>query len=329
MLRKGLPHLALGRWPTRIHRLEGLGRAIGMPELWIKRDDESAPEYGGNKVRKLEHVLAAVREAGLKRVLTFGGTGSNHALATAIHARRFGIAVDAILVPQPVTELVARSLNALSATGAEMHFAPSFALAPVMAGALYLRRALSGDRPALIPPGASSPLGTVGYVSAAFELKGQIERGECPTPEMIILPLGSGGTVAGLALGLKLAGLTTRLMAVRVVDRYVGNTYIVSALANATAALLKRSGAPLGSVKLHDRDIQVIHEQFGGAYGRPTPAGRHAVARMLEHEGITLETTYTGKTLAALMARSASLKGRTVLFWNTYNSSSTPPAQIP
>jgi len=117
-LRDRLPHLALGQFPTRAHRLEGL--TPPSVELWVKRDDESGSLYGGNKVRKLEWIVAEAKQRGARRLATMGGIGSHHVLATAIYGRQQGMEVEAVLFPQPLTEHVREQMLADVASGASL-----------------------------------------------------------------------------------------------------------------------------------------------------------------------------------------------------------------
>jgi D-cysteine desulfhydrase len=166
--------------------------------------------------------------------------------------------------------------------------------------------------------------GALGYVDAAVELMRQMAAGELPPPDVVYLALGSCGTAAGLWLGLAAGGLQTRVVGVRVVDRLVSNRRVTARLARATAGLLHRAGAAPPAPR--DETLSVEHGWFGGLYGRPTPAAEAAVADAARG-GLTLETTYTGKAFAALLAdaRAGRLDGRRVLFWNTFSSADLRP----
>jgi 1-aminocyclopropane-1-carboxylate deaminase/D-cysteine desulfhydrase-like pyridoxal-dependent ACC family enzyme len=308
-----LPWLALGQFPTRVCAAPRLGADLGL-DLWVKRDDESGLGYGGNKVRKLEPCLAEALAHGARRVLTVGGLGSNQVVATAYYARHLGLACDAVLLPQPDTPLLRANLRAALTLGARLH--PVRRLGDVPAAVAGLLAAVSRDL-YVLGPGSSSPLGTVGYVAAALELEEQVARGECPEPGTIFVPLGSGGTAAGLLLGLAQTRLRTRLKAVRVVHAALAGAPATWLLAWRTARLLASFGAELQPVE--PARLEVVGGFLGAGYGAPTSAGCAAVARATDREGLRLETTYTGKTLAALVARSSGLRGP-VLLWNTFNS---------
>ncbi len=127
-LRGRLPRVPLTRLPTRVHRLERLTREVGGTELWIKRDDESGRLYGGNKPRKLEFVLGDALAQRRRAVLTFGGIGTHHGLATAICARSVGLRTILLMVTQPVTAHVRECLLLDRAAGAELHYRPNVPL---------------------------------------------------------------------------------------------------------------------------------------------------------------------------------------------------------
>ena len=182
---------------------DGLPTAVEQVDdgLWVQRDDRTASVYGGNKVRKLEFVLPVARRRG-GPVLTAGGIGSHHVLAAAVYARRAGLEAEAVVYPQRVTPDVRRTQAALAALdGVRVTRCPHrYAMPAVLAARLA---ALAPRRPYLLWPGASTPLGTLGYVSAGLELVAGFEG---PEPDAVVAPLGSGGTTVGLALGLALAG---------------------------------------------------------------------------------------------------------------------------
>ena len=239
-LKDRLPHTPIGSFPTPVARLEGLSRETGASGLFVKCDDESGRIYGGNKVRKLEFLLADAVRQKAARVITTGAAGSNHALATAVYAKAAGLKATLVLFDQPTSSLVRNNLLMDAYCGADMVFEETFGkLAARFPEIVKSYEALDGHVPYVIPAGGSSPLGAVGYVNAAFELKGQIDRGTLPEPEAIFLPLGTMGTAAGLMLGLKAAGLGSRVVAVRVVPPVVANSGKLAALFDETLTLLR------------------------------------------------------------------------------------------
>jgi D-cysteine desulfhydrase len=314
-----LPRVALVDEPTPVAPLARLGNARGVRDLWIKRDDRTSAVYGGNKPRKLEWLLGAARAAQARGVITFGGIGTHHGLATAACARAVGMRTVLVLIPQPVTPHVRHCLLTDHALGAELHLASGVADV-VRRGLVLLARARwQGEPLAVIPTGGSSALGTIGYVDAALELAEQVAAGAMPEPDAIFVPLGSGGTVAGLVLGLRLAGLRTRVVGVLVTDILPPSPRRLRALARATARRLAPEVTP---PPLALDDFAIDRDFVGPAYGAPTEAAEAARALARELEDVALETTYTGKCLAALLARAAEppWRDRTLLFWNTFSS---------
>ncbi|MBW2276094.1 MAG: pyridoxal-phosphate dependent enzyme [Deltaproteobacteria bacterium] len=311
-VRLGLPHVNLGEWPTAIERIE-LPDIPG--EIWVKREDQTSPIYGGNKVRKLELLLAGSSGP----VITIGAAGSHHVLATALHARALGRDCIAVLVPQTLTDH-ARTVRALNleacAEVVRLDRVPqSLAHEGRSVASIVLELARSRSAATIVPLGGSSPTGILGYVNAGLEIAGQVAAGDCPRPDAIYTALGTGGTAAGLALGLALAGLETEIVAVRVASRLVGNDRYLSLLAQRTHRLLQRQGYRGPMPPLH---VRVVHDAIGKGYGRPTPAGARAVG-LAATVGLPCETTYTGKTLAVMLSEIAADSGRAVrMFLDTY-----------
>jgi len=268
---RGFPHVGLGVQATPVEPL----RVLGLDFL-VKRDDLC----GGNKPRSLEFLLAGRPE----RVITFSTLSAHHAYATALHARALGGSCDAVIVrrgrPSPLLALLPRLAHRVVETGG----APG-----AMAAALALWR----PGTLLIPPGGMSPRGALGYLVAALELPS--------VPSRIYVPLGTGTTVSGLLAGLLLREAVTEVVAVRVADRIAGWKPLVWQRAFRAVALLRRFDPSVprppgpGGVRL-----RVVAAR--GRYGEPTPEALAAVAAA---PGLPLEATYTGKTLAVLLAERA------------------------
>jgi len=318
----GLPRHALTVLPTPVERLDRIARRRGLDPLWIKRDDLTGPLYGGNKPRKLEWLLGAARARGRRGVITFGGIGTHHGLATAIGARDAGLQTALVLLPQPVTPHVLECLLLDHAVGADLHLAGSVGGA-VVTGLRLCAAAIVAGRPlAVIPTGGSSSVGAIGYVNAAFELAEQVRAGLAPEPDAIFVPLGSGGTVAGLVLGCRLAGLSSRVVAVLVTDILPPSPARLARLGAATLRRLRRAAPQIPDVALRGDDFAIVRGYLGASYGAVTEAGVAAQRLLFEEEGIGLETTYTAKCLAALLdlAEQPPYRGQRLLFWNTYSS---------
>jgi D-cysteine desulfhydrase len=318
-LRGHVPWRPLGTAPTPIEALPSLPGA-GDVRLYVKRDDLSSSVYGGNKVRKLEHYLAEAALGGRRTLITIGGIGTNHGLATALLGRQLGFDVRIAMFDQPATREVEQNLRAFAAAGAELHYAGGELRAARAARELYTRAQEAGEAPYFIMAGGSSRLGSIGYVNAGLELAAQVRAGAMPEPDRIFVALGSCGTAAGLAIGCRLAGLRTRVTGVRVTSALVANSLTLHWMANDVAAWLRLADPTFPRVRIGFRDFDVVGDQLGNGYGHPSEAGAAAVEWAAGR--FSLEPTYTAKSLAACLAhcRRSARPGETVLFWNTVNA---------
>lgn len=316
-LAERIPRIALVHAPTPVELLERLSSRVGR-EIWVKRDDLSSPLYGGNKPRKLEFLLAEALSRGARTLVTAGGIGTNHGLATAIFGKEAGFRVVLCLFDQPVTDHVRKNLLLFHACGAEMVYGGSR-----LKGLLrfFLVERLLRREAFFIPLGGSSPRGVLGFVNAALEFARQVAAKEAPRPGAVFVAVGSCGTLAGLVLGFRLAGLSVPVVGVRVAPAVAVNKKAVLKLALRSRELLGAGSGPVGAIELSKSDFLLDPSQYGGGYGHPTEAGRSAQRMLEDTEGIPLEPTYTAKTLAGLLehGRRKTFHGP-LLFWNTFNS---------
>jgi 1-aminocyclopropane-1-carboxylate deaminase/D-cysteine desulfhydrase-like pyridoxal-dependent ACC family enzyme len=307
-----IPWLALADLPTRVEPLDiGLGG-----NLWIKRDDFSAQPYGGNKVRKLEFILADAKAKGAKRLITVGAAGSHHALATTIYGRAQGFDVSLILFPQPLTPHVRDILLLDHAYGAELRYTRRMETIPLALWAARLR--YLSDRPYVVAPGGSDAIGTLGYVNAALELADQIAGGELPEPRSVVLAGGTLGTAAGIALGFAIAGLRTQVKAVRITSRIVTNERALAQLVRGCEAILNRAGAKLNVADRALAQTEIVHGHLGLGYGKQTEAGARAT-ELFGARGVELDPTYTAKAAAAFIEHVRD-SDKPVLFWQTLSA---------
>jgi D-cysteine desulfhydrase len=302
--------------PTPVQRLaiDGL-----RSELWLKQDGLTHPLYGGNKARKAAVLLEHAAQVGARRVLTFGAAGSHHVLAMTLFAPHFGLKVAAVLLPQPATEHAKAVLTRSLEAGLEPY--PTRSL--FSAGWTTARAHQRGDY--VIAPGGSNARGAQAHARAISELEAQIDAGLMPAPDWIVVPLGSGGTAAGLLAGLARSRLSTRLLAVSVVANPVAAAQ-VRFLANRTLRL--RDDAPT------DRDwrkrLVVDDSQIGRGYGWSTPSGERA-SEVAASVGLSLDPTYTAKAFASALALAQGAHGsistatRVVLYWHTLSVASGGP----
>lgn len=303
-----VPRARLGAFPTPVERVPG---APGP--LWIKRDDLSGRPLGGNKVRSLDFLLAGLGPG--SEVVTTGARGSTHALATAVYGRELGARVTVVRWPQEMNAEAYQVAAAIRGAASEVRDAGSTLGALALAWWLRVRR-----HARWVPPGGTSALGALGHVNAALELAEQVATGRLPRPARIVVPLGSGGTAAGLALGLAIAGVETTVRAVAVAPRIVANRRRVLSVAARCARLIER-GTGTKVPRPDPARIVVDRTQYGGAYGRATSAGKDAARWLLDATGIAIDGTYSAKAFAAAMATAASERGSgPTLFWLTYDA---------
>jgi D-cysteine desulfhydrase len=305
-----LPRVPLGSWPGPLTRLDG--------DLYCLDEGACSPAYGGNKVRKLEHILAGAGASG--DVITMGAAGSHHVLATAIHSEVSGLRTHALLVPQPRTPHVEATLRRSLARCASVTPTTAAGLLPAIRALSSRLHRETGHRPLIVPVGGSSVEGVLGWVSGGLELAGAVREGRLPPLARVYTALGSGGTAAGLLAGLRLAGLDTEVVGVRVVDRPLGYAWQVRALAQAALHHLRAAGARVPRIRL--RGLRVEEGWREGGYGVVTPR-IEAVIPQAVALGLPVETTYTARCLGAVLAERDTAPGP-VLYIQTRSTTPLP-----
>lgn len=280
--------------------------------MWLK--DESAfgdGGWGGNKVRKLEWIIPEAHRRGRSTLFTVGGIGTHWGLAAALYGREHGLHTVLGLVDQPIDDHVREQTSRLDASGATIYRYPSVARLKLAAPMILARHRM----PYYLPAGGSSPVGSLGYVEVAFEIAEQVAAGELPEPATVVVAVGSGGTTAGLALGLRLAGLSTRVFGAVVNDSFRLDAVTTSRLATKTAQLMRSRGADIGDIVIGPDDLTTTSDWMGETYGATTPEGAEALALADRVAGLELEPVYTAKALAAILH--GNIDGP-VLFLNTH-----------
>ena len=305
-IRAVLEPRSLGEWPTPLEHAPALAAAVGggLTELTLKREDRSSTRYGGNKVRALEFLFAGMPAGTM--VVTVGGTGSTHCLATAVHAAAVRCRAAIAHFPQPDTvesRAVAAGTAAHAAFVVQARAHVTLPLAVVEAW----RRARSLGPRRWIPGGGAHPRAVAGHLIAGLELADQVDQ----PPDAIVLPFGTGGTTAGLALAVATLGWPTRVVAVRVAPALVANRWRTLWLAHSTRRLLAAGGVPLPG----PRSPEIV-DGVGRGYGWPTPDGESARLLAARH-GITLDPTYGAKAFGTLLRRAPGNVQR-VVFWHTF-----------
>lgn len=295
------PRLALGFLPTPIEPMARLSAELGI-DLSLKRDDFTGFGGGGNKVRKLEFLMAEAVASGANVLITTGGHQSNHARMVAAAARRFGMEAILVLRGNPPTAYQGNLLldRLFGATLEFLEPTEYFTLIePRMAAHAEAARA-AGKVPYVIPLGGATPTGALGYVRAVEEMDAQRKAEGLPPPDAVVAPTGSGGTLAGLKLGAMRHWPGTRVIGISVSRDRAWFQERIAAMVNDAAALLdwpERAAAA---------DIEIDDGHVGSAYGVPSPGGNAAVARLAATEGVLLDPVYTGKAMDGLFGLVAS-----------------------
>jgi D-cysteine desulfhydrase family pyridoxal phosphate-dependent enzyme len=304
------PTVPLAPAPTAVEEVPRLAATLGFRgRLLVKRDDTIGFAFGGNKVRKLRYVAAEALRQEADVLITAGGVQSNHARVTAAAAAKLGLRCVLVANGAPPPKLTANALLDRLA-GAEVRYVATREErdAAMAQAADDLRR--EGRRPFVIPIGASTPLGALGYVDAVREVLDQIDP-----PDVIVHSTSSGGTQAGLAVGLSLADAPTRVIGVSADEPSAALDRRIREIAAGIVPLLelpRQRELPL-HVEVDDRFV-------GEGYGIPTPESCLAIELTARTEAIFLDPTYTAKAMAGLMAfiRAGEFApDRTVLFWHT------------
>ncbi len=323
-LTEGKPRAGLGFFPTPLYKLENLSRQLGI-ELYVKRDDFSGMSlFGGNKIRKLEYLMGDALAKGCDTVFTYGATQSNHAMQTVTACRRLGL--------RPILYLnayvkadegdVRANLLLDRILGAEIHVIPGEdgeAEAETEARCFRLGRAHAarlegeGHRCYDIPLGGASPVGSAGFVRGYAEFFDQCaELGI--EPDHVFVATGTGGTLAGLAAGRRLAGAKAKIIGVAVSDKDARYEARCAALGSEALAWLG-SGESLSK-----EDFTVDRGYFAPGYERPNEMATEAIRLLARSEGLLADPVYTGKALAGLIGhvrRGKVAPGSTVVFWHT------------
>jgi D-cysteine desulfhydrase family pyridoxal phosphate-dependent enzyme len=287
--------------------LQALG---GGPRLFIKRDDAIPFGFGGNKVRKLALVAARAVEDGADTLITAGGVQSNHARATAAAAAKLGMRAVLVANGSAPDRLTANALLD-DLLGAQVVYVPSREARTPMMLEIAERLENEGRRPFVIPIGASTPLGALGFALAMAELAEQM-----PPPDVIVHSTSSGGTQAGLVAGCRLLGLPSRVVGISADDSSSSLQTQVGGIIAGVADLLEVDPALLAS----GTAIEVDDRFVGEGYGIPTDQSREAIRLAARSEAIFLDPTYTAKAMAGLIVYVRERRfqeSQTVLFWHT------------
>jgi D-cysteine desulfhydrase len=303
-----LPRLALCHAPTPLRRSNALDAWIGC-RLWVKRDDMTGGAEAGNKVRKLELLLADAMAKKATVVLTCGGIQSNHARATALMCAEIGlrsvlflrVSVELATGPSSAAprEKLPASGNVLldRMAGAELRLISpkDYAARTAVMESAAMDLARRGDRPYIIPEGGSNGLGALGYVEAMRELRTQMDLGIAGAPErfdVVVLACGSGGTAVGAALGAARFDVAARVHAFAVCDDRAYFERVAARIVPEARA--HDASLPLPAPLLFDDSAK------GPSYGVMTGEQKRFLVATAAKTGLVTDPVYTGKALFGL-----------------------------
>ena len=281
----------------------------GGADVWIKREDLLPLAFGGNKLRNLEFLVGAALADGADVLVTSGRRWSNHCRLTAAAGAVAGLPVHLVLTGPPISppganERLDRLLGAIVHVAATDARADREALVDEVLASLRAE----GRRPYVVPIGGSGAIGAAGQVLGGLELAAQA-RALGMEPGAVVLPSATGGTQAGILVGLRLGGVASRVIGIAVASPPAELVPVI--------AQLLRELRPLAGLGVDEAEIDLDGDFRGPAYGVPTPAAAEAAELLARTEGILVDPIYTAKALAGLVAgiRSGQLTGSNV-FWH-------------
>lgn len=310
--------VALAHLPTPLEKMERLGKHLGGPELYIKRDDQTGLATGGNKTRKLEFLVADALAQGCDHLITTGAPQSNHCRQTAAAAAHFGLGCSLVLRGEE-PEQVTGNLLLDQLLGAHIYWAEKETCNALINGLAGELRAM-GRKPYQVPYGGSNVMGATGYVRAMEELSEQLQA-ERRNIDFIVFASSSGGTQAGLVLGATVYDFQGQVLGISVEQPADALKTQVSALATATATHLG-----LGTLSVADR-VEVNDDYLGDGYAQVGETEREAIQLVAQLEGILLDPVYTGRAMGGLIDLirwGAFTRNQTILFWHTGGTAALP-----
>lgn len=304
----GVERITLGTFPTPLHELKNLSNSLGGPSIYIKRDDLTGLALGGNKVRKLEYILADALHQGAQVIITTGAVTSNHARQTAAAAAVLGLECHLVLAGSEPGEkqgnylldyLFGARVSIVGWDGIENEIV-----------AVADNYASQGKKPYVIPAGGSTMLGIMAYRDAYREIREQAPH----QFDAIITAVGTGSTLAGLHVGIKQAGDSTSAVGISV--GLGDSSFCQREVARLSNSLEKDLGLPLSS----DREFKVLDNYAGPGYGAPYPKVRETIIKLACSEGILLDPVYSAKAMVGLLdlvEQGCFSKGHSILFLHT------------
>lgn len=303
-----IPRVCFANLPTPIEAMPRLSAYLGGPRLWVKRDDLTGPAFGGNKTRKLEFVIAEAQANGARTLVTVGGIQSNHCRQTAAIAAKMGMKCILVLSGEEPS-MYTGNLFIDSLLGAEVVWCHKNEREEVLKRT-FEKSWVDGERPYLIPLGASTPTGALGYEAAFREMIDQ----NVVIPDWIIIPSSSGGTQAGLVLGAHLFGFKGRILGISI-DHPEGE--LCAKVAQIACGASERLGV---RKQITPGDVLVNADYLGGGYGVLGAIEAEAIHLFARLEGLLLCPVYTSRAAAGmidLIRKGFFKKDENILFWHT------------
>lgn len=287
------PRLEFIGAPTPLEYLPRFSDYLGR-EIFIKRDDVTPVAMGGNKIRKLEFLAADALREGADTLVTAGGIQSNHVRQTAAVAAKLGLHC-VVLLENPIGTTAENYLTngnrlLMELFNAQVEMCDALSAPDAQLEALATRLEAQGFRPYVIPVGGSNALGALGYVESALEIAQQCEG--AVNLSSVIVASASGGTHAGLAVGLEQLMPEVDLIGVTVSRRIVEQKPKVVALQQAIAGELELTATA---------ESQLWDDYFAPGYSIPNDEATEAINLLARLEGILLDPVYTGKAMAGLI----------------------------
>ena len=303
-----ITRLNFAHLPTPIEELPNLSKALGGPRIFVKRDDQTALAFGGNKTRKLEFLIAEAREQGADLLISGGAMQSNHCRQTAAAAARFGFECKLVLTGE-MPEQASANLLLDQLFGADIITVEDRAFRDQILQKTFDDAVAAGKKPYLVPYGGSSSTGAMGYTFAMEELMKQNVGAD-----WIVFGTSSGGTHAGLVLGQRLFGYKGKVLGISIDETEDDLKKHVSALAS-------QASEKLGERIQFTRDDVLANDKYCQAgYGVFGEGEREAINLFARHEGLLLDPVYTGRAAAGminLIRKGFFKKDETILFWHT------------
>ncbi len=306
-MRNEPPRVPLANQPTRGHWL----RFPAGARIWLKRDDHTGSELMGNKVRKLEYLMAEAQAQDATHVITCGGEQSNHARATAFAATQLGMKSVLILRTDDPAHPPAPTGNILldRLAGAELVWItrPAWRDRNRLLDEQAAKIRATGGRPYIVPEGGSNALGAWGYIRAMHELADDLRDIASPDhPVTVVYACGSGGTGAGLILGAKLLGLAQKGIRVAGVNVCDDRAYFVDAIGRICAEAEARWQLP----SVTAADIDIVDGHVGAGYARSRPEELATIRDLARSDGVVLDPVYTGKAFHGVVTELAAAPHR-------------------